>query len=134
MALFAQLIRAQYGARACGQRTERLDRSYLLTPFRPPPRLRVVLRTAVGGRRYTARNAALNRRTLPNPAANAIEDIGIIVVHEPFRALNAPGCCDRGRRRPGVLHEESAQMSGGHPKRIGPGPRRACHRPEIRAR
>jgi hypothetical protein len=33
----------------------------------------------VGGRRYTARKAALNRRTLANPAANAIEDIDIVV-------------------------------------------------------
>jgi hypothetical protein len=47
--------------------------------WRALPRPRLVLRTAVGGRWYTARNAALNRRTLPKPAANAIEDIGIVV-------------------------------------------------------
>jgi len=40
-------------------------------------------------------------------------------VHQPFRALNAPGRCDRGRRRTCVPHEQSAQMSGRHPKRIG---------------
>jgi len=41
------------------------------------------------------------------------------LVHQPFRALNAPGRCDRGRRRPCVPREQSAQMSGRHPKRIG---------------
>jgi hypothetical protein len=32
---------------------------------------------AVGGLRYTARNAALKRRMLANPEANAMADIGI---------------------------------------------------------
>ncbi len=41
------------------------------------------------------------------------------LVHQPFRALNALGRCDRGRRRTCVPHEQSAQMSGRHPKRIG---------------
>jgi hypothetical protein len=41
------------------------------------------------------------------------------LVHQSFRALNAPGRCDRGRRRTCVPHEQSAQMSGRHPKRIG---------------
>src|SRR5262249_61480297 len=36
-------------------------------------------RIALGGRRYTARNAALNRRMLVNPAANATADIGSVV-------------------------------------------------------
>src|SRR5215470_11355636 len=36
-------------------------------------------RTAVGGQRYTARNAALKRRMLANPAPKAIADIGIAV-------------------------------------------------------
>src|SRR6185503_7896302 len=36
-------------------------------------------RMADGGRRYTARNAALKRRMLENPAANATEAIGIVV-------------------------------------------------------
>ncbi len=39
----------------------------------------LVRRTADGGRRYTARNAALNRRMLAKPAANAIAEIGIAV-------------------------------------------------------
>jgi hypothetical protein len=37
------------------------------------------LRIAVGGRLYTARNAALNRRMLLNPAAKAIADIVVAV-------------------------------------------------------
>jgi hypothetical protein len=45
----------------------------------PLPSRRPERRTAVGARRYTARNAALKRRMLANPAANAIADIGIDV-------------------------------------------------------
>jgi len=36
-------------------------------------------RSALGGRRYTLRKAALNRRMLPNPAAKATAVIGIAV-------------------------------------------------------
>jgi len=43
------------------------------------PRGRLARRTAVGGLRYTARNVALNRRTLANPSAEAIADIGSAV-------------------------------------------------------
>jgi hypothetical protein len=39
-------------------------------------RRRLALRTSDGGLRYTARNGALNRRILANPAAKAIADIG----------------------------------------------------------
>jgi len=42
-------------------------------------RRRLARRTAVGGLRYTARNAALNRRMLANPAAKAMADIGSAV-------------------------------------------------------
>jgi hypothetical protein len=34
----------------------------------------------VGGRRETARNAALNRRTLANPATKAIETIAAVLI------------------------------------------------------
>jgi len=42
-------------------------------------RIRPARRIEVGGLRYTARNAALKRRMLANPAANATEAIGIVV-------------------------------------------------------
>src|SRR5262245_11676270 len=62
-------LRKPWGVRLAGGRR----------PARARRRPRLVRRTAVGGLRYTAWNAALNRRMLPNPAENATADIGIDV-------------------------------------------------------
>ncbi len=88
----------------------REGREHGLAPFRAPPRPRLALRTAVGGLRYTARNAALNRRMLANPAASAIADIGIMVSSTSLFARctrrvvatavgEAPACRTNSRRR-----------------------------------
>ena len=74
------------------------------------PRGRLARRTLVGALRYTARKAALNRRMLPKPAANAIADIGIAVSSTSVFARctrrvvatavgEAPACRTNSRRR-----------------------------------
>src|SRR4030095_12340892 len=50
-----------------------------LAPAWAARRPRPARRIAVGGLRYTARNAALKRRMLANPAANAPAGMGIMV-------------------------------------------------------
>src|SRR5947207_2211155 len=93
-----------------------------------------VRRTADGGRRYTARNTALNRRMLANPAANAMAEIGIVVSSSIILARctrrvaatelgDAPACRRNRRRRcrgptPSVSASASTDFSSRKPRSI----------------
>ena len=80
-------------------------------------------RKALGGRRYTARKAALKRRMLAKPAANAMADIGSAVVSTSVLARctrrvvatslgEAPAWRSKRRRRwRGVMPSVSARSS-----------------------
>ena len=98
-------------------------RLYRWAPSRAVSRRRRARRIADGGRRYTARNAVLNRRMLANPAANAIAAIGIGVSSTSALARctrrvvatavgEAPACRPKSRRRcRAVIPSVSARSS-----------------------